>query len=507
MTLFNVLTGIMVLARATTQQSPSVVTVDTALGKVSGLEIKIGDKTMRSFYGIPYAEPPKRFRKPEPVKPWSSTFSATTPGGKICPQKISDWMANFLPSIDINEDCLLLDIHVPMTGKTNIPVIIWFHADNFDFGQRGLTIVNDLTFHGEVINVVVAFRLGVFGFLSTGDSNVPGNFALWDQKLSIEWVKQNINSFGGDPNKITLSGFQSGSAMAALQATTSLNSGNFQRIVLFSGAANAPGLIWQDHKEYAQKISQNLCPPTVQFDATAKPYTSKEVYDCLMSKSMKEIIDASNGFKEGHMFGRLTFGPVIDNDFIQETTDLTTLLPVDLLAFLTENELFSKIYEITSPYTSQYKFNFEDHIPKEFLKNVFVESIVQHGYRNVTDKTSLSDFIMAKYSSDDKDEQSRNALRIIADYYVNTPVMQVLRNHADTHGNKNSYLCLYGRRSPLNQLVNTIPWLTGTTEADPVGYLTALISYQAFYPDLITQVDINVALRTIKYTSKFIYTG
>jgi carboxylesterase type B len=78
----------------------------------------------------------------------------------------------------------------------------------FQTGQTGLLPATDVTLDGDIIFVSVAYRVGIFGFLSTGDDTIPGNFGLWDQKMAIEWVKANIKSFGGDPSKITLAGYE-----------------------------------------------------------------------------------------------------------------------------------------------------------------------------------------------------------------------------------------------------------------------------------------------------------
>lgn len=506
---FNVV--MLMVYTVASQAPPKLVTVNTPLGQVSGLEIIIEDTTVHTFYGLPYAEPPKRFQKPEPVKPWSGIKSCVTPGGKICPQKIKDWMENVLPSTETDEDCLFLDIYVPVVskGQTDLPVVVWFNAENYDFGQRGLTAVGDLVSHGNVINVVVAFRLGVFGFMSTGDSVIPGNFGLWDQKLAIAWVQENIEFFGGNPSKITLTGFQSGSESTALQATNPSNNGKFQRIILFSGTVNTPGLIWRNPMDFAQAITEKLCPKADQFGSKDnKPYTSEEVYNCLESKSAKEIIDAGYTIPvNNHIFGRRLFGPVIDNDFLKETTDLTNLISVDFLAFLSENEMFSKIYEVISPYQSNFKFKITEEIPEVVLSNLLIEYIVNKYYSNVSNDTALKNFILAKYSSNDKDDQSRNAVKLIGDFYVYAPIMELLRNHARKQGNKNTYLCLFAKRSPLNTIAATIPWLKGSTNTDALGFLTSIITYQAFYPDMIKQPDVDVAKMTIKYTSNFINTG
>ncbi len=108
------------------------------------------------------------------------------------------------------EDCLVLNVHttnLPVgddgAGDSLQPVMVFFHGGAYLIGSggRGLYGGERLVDHGVVL-VTVNYRLGPLGLLSTGDDRAPGNQLLWDQKMALEWVRDNIRAFGGDPEKV-----------------------------------------------------------------------------------------------------------------------------------------------------------------------------------------------------------------------------------------------------------------------------------------------------------------
>jgi carboxylesterase type B len=82
--------------------------------------------------------------------------------------------------------------------------MIWVHGDGYEFGQGMLYDGSYLSVTGDVIVVTINYRLNIFGFFAPSDGSAPGNFGLWDQRLAIRWVNENIESFGGDTKQILL---------------------------------------------------------------------------------------------------------------------------------------------------------------------------------------------------------------------------------------------------------------------------------------------------------------
>ncbi|XP_059610843.1 carboxylic ester hydrolase-like [Phlebotomus argentipes] len=197
-------------------------------------------KPYEAFYGIPYAEPPVgklRLENPVPYSGWKGYWDATYPR-EACLQK------NYLllgGPISGSEDCLYLNVYRPSTWsrKKKLPVLVYIHGGAYlgfsgrpdNFGPHYLMD------NGEVIYVALSYRLGVFGFLSSGgDGVVQGNFGLKDQQLALEWIFNNIESFGGDSSAITISGESAGAISCY-----------FHRAILFSDTAlTAHALYTQD---------------------------------------------------------------------------------------------------------------------------------------------------------------------------------------------------------------------------------------------------------------------
>ncbi|KAL9700038.1 hypothetical protein quinque_003479 [Culex quinquefasciatus] len=193
-----------------------------------------------AFFGIPYAKPPVgrlRFRDPVDVEPWDGNYDASFERGK-CVQK-SD--ARPMSLVEGGEDCLYLNLYRPQNVREKLPVIFYIHGGSYASGSASFAEYGPerLMDTGKVIVVVIQYRLGVFGFLSTDDSSSPGNYGLKDQSMALRWVQRNIERFGGDPNRVTLVGQSAGGAAVQMHMMSRLSQGTFQRGVSMSGTALA----------------------------------------------------------------------------------------------------------------------------------------------------------------------------------------------------------------------------------------------------------------------------
>ncbi|XP_050390184.2 acetylcholinesterase-like, partial [Patella vulgata] len=219
------------------------ITALTNVGNITGSieDVNVGPKTVKisAYLGIPFAEPPLgnlRFAKPQPKKKFDRTFLAKNYSAS-CHQINQYWDVGAE-----DEDCLYLNVFSPnidQSGTTKFAVFIWIHGGSFMFGEGKASTSSILAANGQIIVVSVNYRLGVFGFLSSGNSAAGGNYGLWDQHLAIKWVKNNIEGFGGDASKITIAGESAGSASVMFQAIYPGNENLFQRVIAESGSANA----------------------------------------------------------------------------------------------------------------------------------------------------------------------------------------------------------------------------------------------------------------------------
>jgi para-nitrobenzyl esterase len=211
-------------------------TATTQYGTLEGSLHSSG--SMKQFLGIPYAAPPVgdlRWRAPQPPAAWSGTRSATA-YGRHCPQKDTSPLSSY-GTAGGQEDCLYLNVFTPTTSGPH-PVMVWIHGGAFLYGRGvGYTPVR-LTAQGVVV-VSINYRLGSLGFLAHPALNDAqgrsGNYGLMDQTAALQWVKNNIHAFGGDPSNITIAGQSAGAASVLTQLNTAKTLNLFNKAILQSG--------------------------------------------------------------------------------------------------------------------------------------------------------------------------------------------------------------------------------------------------------------------------------
>ncbi|XP_055694314.1 juvenile hormone esterase-like [Lutzomyia longipalpis] len=194
-------------------------------------------KPYQAFYGIPYAEPPVgelRLENAIPHRGWSGYWNATYPRSDCIQRNVFLYTQPILGS----EDCLYLNVYRPIGKKDKLPVMVFIHGGGFTSfsgspGQFGPDYLMD---NEEVILVTMNYRLGMFGFLCSGDEAVKGNFGLKDQQLALKWIAANIEAFGGDPDSITLAGQSVGAASTQYHIINPDSQALFHRAIMLSGA-------------------------------------------------------------------------------------------------------------------------------------------------------------------------------------------------------------------------------------------------------------------------------
>ncbi|XP_033631786.1 putative inactive carboxylesterase 4 [Asterias rubens] len=286
--------------------------IDTAAGKVVGSRAKVPLTTSTnytSFLGIPYAEPPLgalRFAKPIPKKPWEGVRDALTYGAE-CPQKTSN------SSETTDEDCLFLNIFVPVDSVTEsrrLPVMVWFHGGSFTSGSGSTYNGMKLATHGEVVVVNLNYRLGLLGFLCTGDEASPGNYGFWDQRLAVQWVKTNIWNFGGDPEQITIFGESAGGMSVSFHALSPVNDRSlFQRVIAGSGAADDSLLMASE----TCRATAGAIGGAVGCDNTTD--STRSLIDCLRKVPQQTFITLQS---QPSVIGHTPIGPTLDGEFITD---------------------------------------------------------------------------------------------------------------------------------------------------------------------------------------------
>lgn len=212
----------------------------TRQGAVRG---RMDDAGVASFLGIPYAAPPfgpRRFRAPAPPAPWQGVREAHV-HGPTAPR------APYAPPFDAlipeelgkdGEDCLNLSVWTPEPGPNGgLPVMVWLHGGAFSNGSGSAPAYDGRAFARDgVVCVTVNYRLGTDGFLSL--EGAPDNRGLLDQIAALEWVRENIASFGGSPDRVTVFGESAGAMSIGVLLGMEPARGLFRRAVLQSGGAH-----------------------------------------------------------------------------------------------------------------------------------------------------------------------------------------------------------------------------------------------------------------------------
>ncbi|QGV81185.1 carboxylesterase/lipase family protein [Streptomyces ficellus] len=211
----------------------------TRQGEVRGRESADG---IASFLGIPYAAPPfgpLRFRSPAPPRAWSGTRDATAHGPTPPKAPYAPPFDTLIPESTIpGEDCLNLNVWTPSPGPgARLPVMVWLYGGAFANGAASSSAYDGSAFARDgVVFVSLNYRVGTDGFLHL--DGAPDNRGLLDQIAALEWVRDNIAAFGGDPDRVTLFGESAGALSIGVLLGEARARGLFHRAILQSGAAH-----------------------------------------------------------------------------------------------------------------------------------------------------------------------------------------------------------------------------------------------------------------------------
>ncbi|CAB1059761.1 Carboxylesterase, type B [Olavius sp. associated proteobacterium Delta 1] len=215
-------------------------TVITKYGKIQGSETDSGALAWKS---VPFAQPPVgdlRWKAPEKPAKWHGVRDGSVEC-EPCTQLItgSDWIRS--STAEGSEDCLYLDIYRPTHKKKNLPVYVWIHGGSNNFGKAEDYDGSVLALKGDLVVVVIQYRLGPLGWLTHpalrhGDpKDDSGNFGTLDTIRALEWIKKNIKAFGGDPKKVTVTGESAGAHNVMNLVISPLAKGLFHRAMSQSG--------------------------------------------------------------------------------------------------------------------------------------------------------------------------------------------------------------------------------------------------------------------------------
>ncbi|XP_077358424.1 fatty acyl-CoA hydrolase precursor, medium chain-like [Festucalex cinctus] len=243
--------------------------VHTDLGSLKGVHASVKGKEMGvyAYLGVPFAKPPVgpglRLAPPQKVEAWQGVRDASRQPPMCIQHKqfltdllqMIDGIAEDIP--DVSEDCLYLNIYTPANRAhdAKLPVMAWIHGGGFALGSASMYDGSALAAYQDVVVVLIQYRLGVLGFLSTGDEHLPGNFGLLDQVEALRWIQKHIANFGGDPASVTVFGESAGGVSVSLLLLSPLSNGLIHRAIAESGTAVMDALVSNDPLPIAQVVA------------------------------------------------------------------------------------------------------------------------------------------------------------------------------------------------------------------------------------------------------------
>ncbi|XP_043849115.1 neuroligin-1 isoform X3 [Dromiciops gliroides] len=516
--------------------------VTTNFGKIRGIKKELNNEILGpviQFLGVPYAAPPtgeRRFQPPEPPSSWSDTRNATQ-FAPVCPQNIIDgrlpevmlpvWFTNNLDVVssyvqDQSEDCLYLNIYVPtedgpLTKKQTDdlgdndgaededirdsggpkPVMVYIHGGSYMEGTGNLYDGSVLASYGNVIVITVNYRLGVLGFLSTGDQAAKGNYGLLDLIQALRWTSENIGFFGGDPLRITVFGSGAGGSCVNLLTLSHYSEGNrwsnstkglFQRAIAQSGTALSSWAVSFQPAKYARMLATKV---------GCNMSDTVELVECLQKKPYKELIDQDIQPARYH----IAFGPVIDGDVIPDDPQILMeqgeFLNYDIMLGVNQGEGLKFVENIVDSEDGISASDFD------FAVSNFVDNL--YGYPE--GKDVLRETIKFMYTDwadrHNPETRRKTLLALFTDHQWVAPAVAT----ADLHSNFGSptYFYAFYHHCQTDQ----VPAWADAAHGDEVPYVLGIpmIGPTELFPCNFSKNDVMLSAVVMTYWTNFAKTG
>jgi len=335
---------------ATWAAAPADPVVETSSGKIKGFTAD----GIAGFKGVPYGASTagaNRFMPPKKPEPWTGVRDAVAWAGhapQASPGPRRPELAKLSGEPDRvpeSEDCLTLNVWTPGLDNAKRPVMVWFHGGAFSYGSPNVPRTDgaNLARRGDVVVVTVNHRLNIFGFLYLAEIGGErfarsGNAGVLDLVASLEWVRDNIARFGGDPGNVTIFGQSGGGGKVSAVLAMPAAKGLFHRAIVMSGAG-----IRMATKEHSAKIAE-----AVLAQVELKP----NELDKLQQLPVKQLLSAIEpalkkvGRPEHSLLDRYGFGPVVgghdlpQHPFEPSATEISGTVPIIVGGTKDENAIF-----------------------------------------------------------------------------------------------------------------------------------------------------------------------
>ncbi|XP_056596266.1 uncharacterized protein ces2b [Triplophysa dalaica] len=470
--------------------------VHTKLGSLKGslLSVKGKETIVYSYLGVPFAKPPVgplRLARPQPADTWEGVRDATRQP-PMCVQDREgilselEFFSMSLEVPEVSEDCLYVNVYTPSKpgDNNNLPVMVWIHGGGLTFGAASLYEGSVLSAYENVVVVLVQYRLGLLGFFSTGDEHAAGNYGLLDQVAALQWVQENIHSFGGDHGSVTIFGESAGGISVNLLMLSPLASGLFHRAIAESGTAVWHGLETSNPLILAQNVA---------ISSNCDGRTSSSIVECIMRWSSEEAEKYSSQYKMLH------FRVAVDSYFLPK--------PIEEII---EKQEFSKVPLITGITDDEFGFllaayfqgpGWIDGMTKEQATDALTL-----GYPDPDDRW-IRELVAKEYIGDTKDSiQIRDRYReMMGDVFFNIPALKLAKYHRAS----GVPVYLYEFQDAPSVIKKNKPSFVGVDHADELFFIQGCCFTKAHITitGAFTKEDDELCRTVMAYWGNFAHTG
>ncbi|XP_043932956.1 neuroligin-2 [Protopterus annectens] len=498
-------------------------------GKLRGIKKDLNNEILGpviQYLGVPYATPPtgdRRFQPPEAPASWSDVRNATQ-FAPVCPQNIHGVLPEimlpvwFTDNLEIvasyvqnqSEDCLYLNIYVPTedgphtkkrddSGSNDAPrdedirdsgkkpVMMFIHGGSYMEGTGNMFDGSVLAAYGNVIVVTLNYRLGVLGFLSTGDQSAKGNYGLLDQIQALRWLNENIGHFGGDPERITIFGSGAGASCVSLLILSHHSEGLFQRAIAQSGTAIASWSVNYQPMKYTKILARKV---------GCTLGDSYEMLDCLRRKSYRELVDQDIQPARYH----IAFGPVVDGDVVPDDPEILMqqgeFLNYDILIGVNQGEGLKFVEDWVE----------EDGISASYF-DFTISNFVENLYGYPEGKDILRETIKFMYTDwadrDNGEMRRKTLLALFTDHQWVAPAMATAKLHAEYQSPVYFYTFYHHCQT------ETRPEWADAAHGDEIPYVfgVPMIGATDLFPCNFSKNDVMLSAVVMTYWTNFAKTG
>uniref|UniRef100_A0A667X323 Neuroligin 3a n=1 Tax=Myripristis murdjan TaxID=586833 RepID=A0A667X323_9TELE len=486
-------------------------TVNTQYGKLRGVRVPLPSEILGpvdQYLGVPYAASPvgeKRFMPPEPPSSWSGIKNATH-FAPVCPQNIHNAVPEIMMPIwftfnldivatyiqDQNEDCLYLNIYVPTeddirdTGAK--PVMVYIHGGSYMEGTGNMIDGSVLASYGNVIVITLNYRVGVLGFLSTGDQAAKGNYGLLDQIQALRWISENIGFFGGDSNRITVFGSGIGASCVSLLTLSHHSEGLFHRAIIQSGSALSSWAVNYQPVKYTRLLAEKV---------GCNVLDTLDMVDCLRKKNSRELVEQDIQPARYHV----AFGPVIDGDVIPDDPEILMeqgeFLNYDIMLGVNQGEGLRFVENVVDSEDGVSGNDFD------FSVSDFVDSL--YGYPE--GKDTLRETIKFMYTDwadrDNPETRRKTLVALFTDHQWVEPSVVTADLHA-RYGSPTYFYAFYHHCQSLMK-----PAWSDAAHGDEVPYVFGIpmIGPTDLFPCNFSKNDVMLSAVVMTYWTNFAKTG